>query len=42
MDLVARGRIKPIVDRILPLAEIERAFDALREGCSLGRNVLAI
>jgi propanol-preferring alcohol dehydrogenase len=42
MDLVARGRIKPIVDRILPLAEIEEAFDALREGCSLGRNVLAI
>ena len=42
MDLVARGRIKPIVDRILPLAEIEEAFDALREGSSLGRNVLAI
>ena len=42
MDLVARGRIKPIVDRIFPLAEIEEAFDALREGRSLGRNVLAI
>ncbi len=42
MDLVARGRIKPIVDRILPLAEIEEAFDALRKGSSLGRNVLAI
>jgi propanol-preferring alcohol dehydrogenase len=42
MDLVARGRIKPIVDRIFPLARIEEAFDALREGSSLGRNVLAI
>ncbi len=42
MDLVARGRIKPIVDRIFPLTEIEEAFDALREGRSLGRNVLAI
>jgi propanol-preferring alcohol dehydrogenase len=42
MDLVGRGRIKPIVDRIFPLAEIEKAFDALREGRSLGRNVVAI
>jgi propanol-preferring alcohol dehydrogenase len=42
MDLVGRGRIKPIVDRIFPLAQIEEAFDALREGRSLGRNVLAI
>jgi alcohol dehydrogenase, propanol-preferring len=42
MDLVARGRIKPIVDRILPLAEIEGAFAALREGRPLGRNVLTI
>ena len=42
MDLVARGRIKPIVDRIFPLTEIEDAFDALREGRPLGRNVLAI
>jgi alcohol dehydrogenase, propanol-preferring len=42
MDLVARGRIKPIVDRVLPLAEIEKAFDALRDGSCLGRNVLAV
>ena len=42
MDLVARGRIKPIVDRVIPLADIEQAFDALREGRPLGRNVLAI
>jgi propanol-preferring alcohol dehydrogenase len=42
MDLVARGRIKPIVDRVIPLADIEEAFAALREGRPLGRNVLAI
>jgi propanol-preferring alcohol dehydrogenase len=42
MDLVARGRITPIVDRLFPLAEVEAAFDALREGRSLGRNVLVI
>jgi D-arabinose 1-dehydrogenase-like Zn-dependent alcohol dehydrogenase len=39
---VGRGRIKPIVDRVFPLAEIEEAFRALTEGRSLGRNVLAI
>ena len=42
MDLVARGRITPIVDRLFPLAEVEAAFDALSEGRSLGRNVLVI
>ena len=42
MDLVAGGRIKPIVDRVFPLTEIEEAFAALREGRPLGRNVLAI
>jgi propanol-preferring alcohol dehydrogenase len=42
MDLVARGCIKPIVDRVFPLSEIESAFDALRDGRSLGRNVLAV
>ena len=42
MDLVARGRIRPIVDRVIPLPDIEDAFTALREGRPLGRNVLAI
>jgi D-arabinose 1-dehydrogenase-like Zn-dependent alcohol dehydrogenase len=42
MDLVARGRVKPIVDRVIPLLDIEDAFAALREGRPLGRNVLAI
>jgi propanol-preferring alcohol dehydrogenase len=42
MDLVGRGRIKPIVDRVIPLDAIEEAFTALREGRPVGRNVLAI
>ena len=42
MDLVAQGRIRPIVDRVFPLEEIEQAFDALRQGQSLGRNVVAV
>jgi propanol-preferring alcohol dehydrogenase len=42
MELVARGRIKPIVDQVMPLAAIEEAFTALREGRPLGRNVLAV
>jgi D-arabinose 1-dehydrogenase-like Zn-dependent alcohol dehydrogenase len=42
MDLVAGGRIKPIIDRVIPLDRIEDAFAALRDGTPLGRNVLAI
>lgn len=42
MDLVGQGRIQPIVDRIFPLKDIELAFEALRQGQSLGRNVIAV
>jgi len=42
MDLVAQRRIQPIVDRVFPFAEVESAFETLRQGGSLGRNVLAI
>jgi propanol-preferring alcohol dehydrogenase len=42
MELVGRGRIKPIVDRVIALDAIEEAFTALREGRPVGRNVLAI
>ncbi len=42
MELVAQGRIKPIVDRVIPLGDVEEAFTALREGRPVGRNVLAI
>jgi len=42
IDLVAQGRVRPIVDQVFPLDEVERAFDALREGRPRGRNVLTI
>jgi propanol-preferring alcohol dehydrogenase len=42
MDLVAQGRVQPIIDRIFSLEDVELAFDNLRQGRSLGRNVLAI
>jgi 2-desacetyl-2-hydroxyethyl bacteriochlorophyllide A dehydrogenase len=42
MDLVAQGRIQPIVDRIFPMEDAELAFDALRQGRSVGRTVLAM
>ena len=42
MDLVAQGRIQPIVDRLFSLEDVELAFDALRQGRSLGCNVVAI
>jgi hypothetical protein len=31
-----------VVDHVFPFAEVETAFEALRQGQSLGRNVLAI
>lgn len=42
MDLVARGQLRPIVDRVLPLEEVEAAYQALREGRVLGRTVVAV
>ena len=42
MELVAQGRITPVVDRVFPLAEVESAFESLHRGEPLGRNVLAV
>lgn len=42
MNLVSQGRIRPIVDRVFSLEDVESAFDALRQGQSLGRNVVAV
>lgn len=42
MDLVAQGRIQPIVDRVFSMEDVELAFEALRQGRTLGRNVVAI
>ena len=40
--LVSQGKIEPVVDRVFSLEDVEEAFDALREGRSLGRNVVAV
>lgn len=40
--VAAQGRIQPMVDRVFPFAEVEAAFEVLRQGQSLGHNVLAI
>lgn len=42
MALVSQGRVKPIVDQVFSLEDVESAFDALRQGNSLGRNVVAV
>ena len=42
MALVSQGKIEPVVDRVFSLEDVEEAFDALREGRSLGRNVVAV
>ena len=41
-DPAAQGRIQPVVNRIFSLEDVELAFDALREGDSLGHNVVAV
>ena len=40
VDLVATGRVKTVVDRVLPLAKFEEGFAALRDGRLVGRAVL--
>ena len=42
MDLVAQGRIQPIIDQVFSLEDVELAFETLREGQSLGRSVVAV
>jgi propanol-preferring alcohol dehydrogenase len=40
VDLVARGRIQTVVDRVLPLGEFQKGLDALAAGQLIGRAVL--
>ena len=40
VDLVARGKVKTVVDRVLPLAEFQKGVDALARGELIGRVVL--
>ena len=41
-ELVASGQVKPIVDRVFPLAEAAAAHEYLEEGRQFGKVVLAI
>ncbi|HTT67786.1 MAG TPA: alcohol dehydrogenase catalytic domain-containing protein [Gemmatimonadales bacterium] len=40
VDLVAAGKVKTVVDRILPLGEFQKGIDALQKGQLIGRAVL--
>jgi NADPH2:quinone reductase len=41
-DLIASGRARPVVDEVVPLAEIRSAHERLEAGEQLGKIVLAI
>jgi NADPH:quinone reductase-like Zn-dependent oxidoreductase len=40
LDWAAHGRLRPVIDRVLPLAETPRAFEALRSRAVLGKIVI--
>jgi NADPH:quinone reductase-like Zn-dependent oxidoreductase len=42
MKLAATGRLKPIVDRIFPLAEASAAHVYLESGAQFGKVVLSV
>ena len=42
MDLLGAGKLKPVVDRVLPLSEGKAAFAALERGEQFGKIVLAL
>jgi len=39
-DLVARGAVRPVVDRVLPMSEVRQAHQLLEDGAVLGKLVL--
>jgi NADPH:quinone reductase-like Zn-dependent oxidoreductase len=41
-DLIAAGRLRPVVDRVFPLADVRAAHERLEAGEQLGKIVLAI
>jgi NADPH:quinone reductase-like Zn-dependent oxidoreductase len=41
-DLIAAGRIRPVVDRVFPLADARAAHERLEAGEQLGKIVLSI
>jgi len=40
VDLVARGKVQTVVDRVLPLGDFQKGIDALSKGELIGRVVL--
>lgn len=40
IDLVARGKVETVVDRVLPLDHVQKGIDALAKGELVGRAVL--
>jgi D-arabinose 1-dehydrogenase-like Zn-dependent alcohol dehydrogenase len=42
IELVRLGLVKPIVDRVRPLAEVNEAYDDLEQGRIVGRTVLEV
>lgn len=42
VPLLARGRVKPIIDRVLPLAEANRAHERMASNEGFGKIVLAL
>lgn len=42
MQWVADGRLKPVVERVYPLAEANQALEAIRSGQARGRQVLLV
>jgi len=41
-ELVASGRVRPVIDTVLPLEEIRAAHERLEAGEQLGKIVLSI
>jgi NADPH:quinone reductase-like Zn-dependent oxidoreductase len=42
MDLVFRGRLRPVIDRSFPLQQAAQAQQVLAEGRQMGKIVLTI
>jgi NADPH:quinone reductase-like Zn-dependent oxidoreductase len=42
MDLIWNGKLRPIVDRVMPLSEGKRAFEILEQGEQFGKIVLTL
>ena len=40
LNLIWKGKLKPVVDRILPLSEAQKAHTLLEEGKQFGKIIL--